>query len=253
MAKLKNTIEELGHISSFAGKVFRQLFIPPFDHNELFKQSYYLGVKTLPLIIITSFILGLVLTLQSRPILVDFGAENLLPGMVSVSIIREIGPIITALICAGKMASGIGAELGSMRVTEQIDAMEVSGVKPIKYLVATRVLATSIVVPLLVIFADTIAMAGSYLAIQLHGELSLTLFIHRAFSALHFSDIYPSLIKTIFFGYFIGLIGSYKGYYSKKGTEAVGIAANEAVVAASISIFIINLLSVQVTDYISNL
>ncbi len=252
MKYAKDFFKELGDISVFAFNVFKQLFIPPFEHAELLKQAYKLGVKTLPLVLITGFILGLVLTLQSRPVLIDFGAEALLPGMISVSIIREIGPVITALICAGKMASGIGAELGSMRVTEQIDAMEVSEVNPMKYLVLTRVLSTTIVVPLLVIFADAVALVGSYVAIQMQEELSFALFFNQAFSALSFSDIIPATIKTFFLGYFIGLIGCFKGYNCERGTEAVGRAANEAVVAASISIFIISLVAVQLTVLFTN-
>jgi phospholipid/cholesterol/gamma-HCH transport system permease protein len=250
---LRYFIHELGSLTAFASQVFRAFFSRPFEHRELLRQSYYLGVKTLPLVMVTGFILGVVLTLQSRPILIDFGAASLLPGMISVSIVREIGPVITALICAGKMASGIGAELGSMRVTEQIDAMEVSGIQPMKYLVLTRVLSTTFVVPLLVIFADAIALIGAYVAIQMRADVSLTLFFHQAFSALSFSDLIPATIKTFFLGYFIGLIGSYKGYYCDRGTEAVGKAANEAVVAALVSIFIINLVAVQLTDFFTNL
>jgi len=140
-----------------------------------------------------------------------------------------------------------------MRVTEQIDAMEVAGIKPIKYLVLTRVLSTTIVVPILVIFADTIALLGSYVAIQMRSDVSLVLFFNQAFSALSFSDLLPATIKTFFLGYFIGLIGSYKGYNCERGTEAVGHAANEAVVAASISIFIISLIAVQLTDLFSHI
>ncbi len=250
---MRKYIIEFGDISLFGGNVIRQVISPPFEYKELLKQAYYLGYKTLPLILITGFILGLVLTLQSRPILIDFGAESLLPGLVSVSIIREIGPIITALICAGKMSSGIGAELGSMRVTEQIDAMEVTGINPLNYLVVTRVIATSITVPILVFFADFISLVGSYFAIQMHGELNLILFFDQAFLALSFADLIPATIKTIFFGFFIGLIGCYEGYFCAKGTESVGLAANAAVVKASITIFIINLLAVQLTDLFTNI
>lgn len=250
---IKDIVEELGVLTGFAFDIFKQLFRPPFEHTELLKQAYRIGVKTLPLVLITGFILGIVLTLQSRPVLIDFGADSLLPGMISVSIVREIGPVITALICAGKMASGIGAELGSMRVTEQIDAMEVSGTKPIKFLVVSRVLSTTLMVPILVIFADAIAIFGSFVAIQMRADLSITLFYHQAFSALSFTDIIPATIKTFFLGYFIGLIGSFKGYFCDGGTEGVGRAANEAVVAASVSIFIINLIAVQLTDFYTNL
>ncbi len=252
MSRIKIFIENIGDLSWFSIKVFKQMLSPPFEYAELKKQTYNLGFKTLPLTLITGIILGVVLTLQSRPVLVDFGATTLLPGMVSISIINEISPVIIALICAGKMASGIGAELGSMRVTEQIDAMEVSGVKPLKFLVATRVMATTLMVPLLVVFADAIALLGCYIAIQMRDDIKLTLFISQAFNSVSFMDIIPSTLKTFLFGYFIGLIGSKKGYYCKKGTESVGQAANQAVVSASIAIFIIDLIAVQLMDLILN-
>lgn len=239
---------QFGKITYFGINVIKNLLVPPYEHKEFFKQSYILGVKTLPLIIITGLILGLVLTLQSMPVMRQFGAESMLPGMVSVSIVRELGPVIVALLCAGKMASGIGAELGSMRVTEQIDAMEVTGINPVNYLVVSRVLATTLTVPLLVVFADFIAFIGSYLALQMHGNLNIILYLNQAFGALSFYDIIPATVKTIFFGFFIGLIGSYEGYYSDKGTESVGMAANAAVVKSSLAIFFINLIAVQITS-----
>ena len=143
-------------------RFFSELLHRPFEMKEFLRQCYFIGYKTLPLVGITGFIMGLVLTLQTRPTLAGFGAESWLPGMVALSLVREIAPVITALICAGKISSGIGAELGSMKVTEQIDAMEVSGINPYKYLVVTRVLATTLMVPLLVFFADAIGMAGGY-------------------------------------------------------------------------------------------
>jgi phospholipid/cholesterol/gamma-HCH transport system permease protein len=244
---MKNFFVDVGALFVFCTKVLKQLFRPPFETREFYRQSYYLGVKTLSLILVTGFILGLALTLQSMPVLYEFGAESLLPGMISISVIREIGPVMTALICAGKMASGIGAELGSMRVTEQIDAMEVTGINPINYLVVTRVLATTLMVPVLVIFADFIALTGSYLAIRLDSNIRLALFIRQAFDSLSFVDIIPAFIKTFFFGFFIGLIGCYEGYYCGRGTESVGMAANTAVVKASLAIFFVNLVAVQVT------
>lgn len=246
----KNFLLELGSLSRFTGNFFRELFSYPLEINEFLKQSYRIGLSTLPLISITAFIMGLVLTLQSRPVLVDFGAESWLPGMISVSIVREIGPVITALICAGKIGSGIGAELGSMRVTEQIDAMEVSGTNPIKYLVVTRVLATTFMIPILVFYSDAISFYGSYVAVNMHGYISLQLFITQAFDPLHYFDIVPATIKTFFFGFAIGIIGCYKGYYSTKGTEGVGRAANSAVVISSLVIFIIDLIAVQLSEII---
>lgn len=238
-------LEDLQDLARFTIDLFRQISKAPFEAKEFFKQSYFLGYNTLPLIAITAFILGLVITLQSRPVLVDFSAESLLPSMVSVSIVREIGPVVTALICAGKMGSGIGAELGSMKVTEQIDAMEVSGTNPMKYLVGSRVLATTFMLPILIFFADGIAFFGSFIAVNIHGSISPTLFLTDAFASLHFFDVIPSTIKTFFFGFAIGIISCYKGYHSEAGTESVGKAANSAVVMSSVAIFIIDLIAVQ--------
>jgi phospholipid/cholesterol/gamma-HCH transport system permease protein len=244
---------EVGDILIFTGQVIWQFFTSPFEYRELVRQGYYIGNKTLPLVSVTAFIMGLVLTLQSRPVLVEFGAQSLLPGMISVSIIREIGPVITALLCAGKVSSGIGAELGAMKVTEQLDAMEVSGVKPLNYVVATRVLASTILVPVLVIIADAIGLLGSFFAVSMSEKISLTLFLSQAFDSLSFSDIVPATVKSFFFGFFIGLIGSYKGYNTQRGTESVGLAANSAAVTASLVIFIIDLLAVQLTQLIGGL
>ena len=168
--------------------------------------------------------------------------------MVSISIIREIGPVIVALICAGKIGSGIGAELGSMRVTEQIDAMEVSGTNPFKYLVVTRILAATLMLPILVIFGDAIALYGSYIIENIKGEVSFMLYFNKVFNALEFGDIIPATIKTFFFGFAIGLVGCFKGYNCKKGTVGVGVAANSAVVLASMFVFIIDFIAVFITD-----
>lgn len=241
---------EIGELTHFAQRFFRELFSPPFEFTEFLYQSYIVGARSLGLIGLTGFILGLVLTLQSRPVLVEFGAEAWLPGMVSISIVTEIGPVITALICAGKIASQFGAVLGSMRVTEQIDAMEVSGVKPVNYLVVTRVLATTFMIPILVLYADAIAFLGSFVAVNIHGNISPTLFVFDVFDVLHFADFIPALVKTVFFGFAIGIIGCYKGYFAQHGTEGVGKAANTAVVSASFAVFIIDLIAVQITQLI---
>lgn len=192
--------------------------------------------------------MGLVLTIQSRPTLLKFGAESWLPSMVSLSLIREIAPVITALICAGKIASGIGAELGSMKVTEQIDAMEVSAINPFKYLVVSRILATTLMVPILVIYADIIGVFGGYVGYNIHGNISLYRYFSNMLEHLEYIDLIPAFIKTYFFGFSIGLVGCYKGFNASGGTASVGIASNEAVVMASLSIFIIDMLAVQVTD-----
>jgi phospholipid/cholesterol/gamma-HCH transport system permease protein len=250
--KAPNSIEvfliDLASIFQFIGRFFKEVLFPPYEFGEVISQFYNIGYKSFPLVGITGFIMGLVLTLQSRPTLLQFGAESWLPAMVSVSIVREIGPIITALICAGKIGSSIGAELGSMKVTEQIDAMEVSGTNPFKYVVVTRVLATTFMVPILVIWADTISLMGSFAAVNINGDISFYLYFSQAFDKVGFIDIIPSISKSFVFGFAIGIIGCYKGYNSKNGTEGVGIAANSAVVVASLMVFIIDMVAAQITS-----
>lgn len=239
---------DIATFSMFVGRFFKEMIQPPFEFNELAKQSYLVGYKSLSLVGITGFIMGLVLTIQSRPTLAEFGAESWLPAMISVSIVREIGPVITALICAGKVGSGIGAELASMRVTEQIDAMEVSGTNPFKYVIVTRVLATTLMLPVLTVFNDVISMFGSFAGVNIKGDVSFYLYFAQAFAQISFTDVFPSLIKTIFFGFAIGIIACYKGYFSNKGTEGVGEAANSSVVLTSLMVFVIDIIAVQITS-----
>ena len=241
-------LEETGKIARFTGRFFHELFKPRPEVEEFVRQCFWVGYKSLPLVGITAFIMGLVLTIQSRPTLVEFGAESMLPSMVAVSLVREISPVITALICAGKIGSGMGAELGSMRVTEQIDAMEVSGTNPFKYLIVTRVLAATLMLPVLCSLANAVSLYGGYLGGNLRGSVSWHLYWLQVFDSLNFGDIVPSLIKTFFFGFAIGIIGCYKGYNSNKGTEGVGRSANSAVVVASLLVFIIDLIAVQISD-----
>lgn len=241
-------LNEAGALSRFTGWFFREAFRPRYEFRELLRQCYLIGYKSLPLVGLTGFIMGLVLTMQLRPTLVEYGVEAKIPAMISLAIVREIGPVITALIFAGKVGSGIGAELGSMRVTEQIDAMDVSGTNPYKYLVATRVAASTIMLPLLVVLSDAIALYGGYLGVNIRGITSYDLYINQVFAILLFSDFVPAFIKTFFFGFAVGIIGCYKGYYSSKGTEGVGRSANSAVVLASLVVFIIDLVAVQITD-----
>lgn len=245
---LKNFLIETGNISRFTGRFFGEAFKPRYEFKELLRQCYFIGYKSLPLVAITAFIMGLVITIQSRPTLVEFGAEAWLPKMVCVSLVREIAPVITALICAGKIGSGIGAELGSMKVTEQIDAMEVSGTNPFKYLVATRVMATILMIPILSIMADAVSLYGAYLGTNIRGVVSWDLYWNQVFDTLVFGDIVPSIVKTFFFGFAIGIVGCYKGYNSNKGTEGVGQSANSAVVVSSLLVFIIDLVAVQIID-----
>lgn len=245
---LKVFFSDIAGLWLYSIKFFRTGFKPPIEWAELLKQSYNIGNRTLALAGTTAFIIGLVLTMQSRPTLQMFGAEAWLPAMVGISIVREIGPVITALICAGKIGSSIGAELGSMKVTEQIDAMEVTAVNPFKYLVTTRILASMIMLPILVIASDTIALLGSWLAVNIRGNLSMYLFFKQVFDNITFGDLIPSIIKSVFFGFTIALVGCYKGFNASRGTEGVGEAANSAVVVSSLLIFIIDLVVVQIAQ-----
>ncbi|MDE1207936.1 MlaE family ABC transporter permease [Tenacibaculum larymnensis] len=246
--QLKSFFIEIGELVFFTARFFKEAFKRPFELKELMLQCYQIGYRSLLLVSITGFIIGLVLTLQTRPTLMEFGAVSWMPSMVGISIIREIGPIITALVCAGKIGSGISAELGSMRVTEQIDAMEVSGINPFKYLVVTRVLAVTLMLPLLVIIADTVALLGSFLVESTKGDVSFILYFNQVFDAIKFGDVVPATIKSFFFGAAIGIIGCFKGYNCKKGTAGVGKATNTAVVTASLLLFIIDFIAVFVTD-----
>jgi phospholipid/cholesterol/gamma-HCH transport system permease protein len=246
--KTKAFLSETGDIWRFVVRFFAEGFRPRYEWREFFHQCYLIGNKSLPLIGLTGFIMGLVITMQLRPNMVRYGAESQLPAMVGIAIIREIGPVITALIFAGKIGSSIGAELGSMKVTEQIDAMEVSGTNPFKYLVVTRTFAAMLTLPVLVILSDAISLYGSYLGVNIHAVTSFTLFFTQVIDSLAFYDLVPAIIKTYFFGFAIGIVGCYKGYNAKNGTEGVGHAANSAVVLSSLLVFIIDLLVVQVTD-----
>jgi phospholipid/cholesterol/gamma-HCH transport system permease protein len=241
----------IGEFFLFLWQTVKETFSLNFEFKEFLRQCYQIGYKTLPLISVTGFIMGLVLTIQTRPVLADFGAVSMLPGMVTLSIIREIGPVITALICAGKIGSGMGAELGSMKVSEQIDAMEVSSTRPIRFLVVTRVLAATLMIPILVLYADALGILGSWAGVNIKGSVSFVLFFNQAFRVVNFMDFFPAVIKTFFFGAVIGFVGCYKGYSTGRGTESVGKAANSAVVLASLLVIIIDLIAVQITDMLT--
>jgi phospholipid/cholesterol/gamma-HCH transport system permease protein len=242
---MKKFLIELAVIVRFIGNIFRHFFTPPFEFKELVRQCYLIGYRSFFLIGFTSFIAGVVFTRQSRPSLASFGAESWLPSLVSQAVVRSLGPLITGLICAGKLGSNIGAELGSMRVSEQIDAMEVSGTRPFSYLVATRVMATMLMLPILVMYADVIALLGSFMMVNIINRTGITLYFNEVSVSVTFLDIFSSLIKSAIFGFAIGLVSCYAGYNTSGGTSGVGKAANTAVVISMIFIFIIDLISLQ--------
>lgn len=244
--KLDQVFIDLALVWKFLARFCRELFRGPFEYKEFVRQCYEVGYRSLPLITMTGFITGVVFTKQSRPSLSEFGATSWLPNLIAIAIIRALAPLVTALISAGKVGSNIGAELGSMNVTEQIDAMEVSATNPFKFLVVTRILATTFMIPVLAMYTGFVGMMGSFMNINQTEQTSFTIFFEGAFQSITFLDIFSSLIKSILFGFTIGAVGCYKGYYSSKGTEGVGKAANAAVVTSMFLIFLEEVLVVQV-------
>jgi phospholipid/cholesterol/gamma-HCH transport system permease protein len=245
-----NFFKHLAGLTYFSSKFLFSVWLPPYEFGQIKKHLNELGLKSFPLIGIIGFIIGLILTLQSRPILLRFGAEAYLPMMVSVSVVRELGPVIGALIIAGRVSSGIGAELGSMRVTEQIDALEVSAVNPFKYLVVTRVVACIIILPILTIYLDALAILGAYVAMYLEGASSWQLYLDSVIRSLTLVDMIPGVVKTAFFGFIIGIVGSYYGYTTSKGTEGVGKAATISVVISSFCIIFFDMILIKLIQII---
>lgn len=236
----------------FTIRFFREVFKLPFHIREVINQCFEVGLKSLALISLTGFIVGVVFTKQSRPSLEEFGATSWLPSLIGIAIVKALGPLVTALICAGKVGSSIGAELGSMKVTEQIEAMEVSAINPYKYLVVTRVMATTLVIPVLALYCSCIGLFGSYINVNSEEATGIISFYQNAFKTITFLDLFSSVTKSVVFGFTIGIIGCYKGFHATQGTRGVGKAANQAVVLAMFLIFIEEIVIVQVANWIKN-
>lgn len=233
----------------FILRFFKELFQPPFELQEVIRQCYEVGYRSLALISLTGFVTGIVFTKQSRPSLVEFGAASWLPSLIGIAIIRALAPLVTALIAAGKVGSNIGAELGSMRVTEQIDAMEVSATNPFKFLVVTRVLATTLMIPILMVYCALVGLTGSFLNVHQFEQTSFISYIEGAFSQISFLDLFASSLKSISFGFTIGIVGCYQGYHATQGTQGVGRAANVSVVVSMFLIFIEEIVIVQIINW----
>jgi phospholipid/cholesterol/gamma-HCH transport system permease protein len=246
--KIDTFFKEITNISKFLGLYFKEVFTSPFEWKETINQCFKIGYKSLLLVSLTGFIIGVVFTKQSRPSLSNFGASSWLPSLISIAIVRALAPLVTSLIAAGKVGSSIGAELGSMKVTEQIDAMEVSATNPFSFLVVTRITATSLMLPVLVVYTGLMGMLGSFINIHQNELTSFTVFIKNAFSTISFLDIYASIFKALCYGFTIGVAGCYQGYKAKNGTQGVGKAANAAVVIAMFLIFIEEMFIVQVVN-----
>ncbi|TCD08288.1 ABC transporter permease [Pedobacter frigidisoli] len=244
--KLANWFIGLYEVYRFIARFFKEAFLPPYEFKELMRQCYEIGYRSVLLISTTGFITGMVFTKQSRPSLSEFGATSWLPSLVGIALLRTLAPLLTGLISAGKVGSSIGAELGSMKVSEQIDAMEVSATNPFKFLVGTRVLAATITMPILTFYTAMVGMLGALLNVSVNEGTSTVTFFQSALESITYLDIIASTIKAILFGFTIAIVGCYQGYHSSKGTEGVGKAANSAVVTAMFLIFVEEVVCVQI-------
>jgi phospholipid/cholesterol/gamma-HCH transport system permease protein len=240
-------LERTGDLARFAGTFFARFWRRPFEFRELLNQMDEIGSKSWLLTAVTGLSIGVVLAMQSRGTLVRFGAEAVLPNMLSLSVIKEIGPVITSLVLAGRLGAGIGAHVGSMRVTEQIDALEVAALKPYHYLVVTRVLACIIMFPILTIWTDAIALLGGYIESFISSGLHYKLYISTAFETLRFSDLLVDTMKTSVFGFIVGIVSCYLGYNVRGGTREVGRAAMQAVVTSSLLILVSDVVMVRLS------
>ncbi len=248
--KINPFFEDIYNVYKFIAHFFREVSSRPFEWKETINQCYEVGYKSLALVSLTGFITGVVFTKQSRPSLSTFGASSWLPSLVSIAIIRALAPLVTALIAAGKVGSNMGAELGSMKVTEQIDAMEVSATNPFKYLVTTRILAITFMMPILILYTGLVGMLGSYLNVHANELTSFTAYFKSAFGTISFLDIFSSIFKATIYGFTIGVAGCYQGYNAQNGTQGVGKAANTAVVLSMFLIFVEELVIVQFVNAI---
>lgn len=239
---------DIYNVCKFIVRFFAKVFTPPYEFRETIRQCYNVGYKSLALVTLTGFITGLVFTKQSRPSLAEFGATSWLPGLIAIAIVRALAPLITSLIVAGKVGSNIGAELGSMKVTEQIEAMEVSATNPFKFLVVSRVVATTLMNPLLVMYMAFVGLLGSYVNVHQNENTSFLAFFQHGFSGISFLDLFASVFKAIVYGFTISITGCYQGYNAQKGTQGVGKAANSAVVISMFLIFIEEMIIVQIVN-----
>ena len=238
-------IEWFGELGLFAERLIKDGFRPRFEGRELIRQLDEVGAKSLPLVLLAGAALGAVLAMQMRDSLIRFGAKSLLPAVIVISIIKESGPIITALVVSGRVGAGIGAELGSMKVTEQIDAIEASAVNPYRLLATTRVLACILALPLLTVAADFSGIMMGWVANALAEPISIRLFLDRGFDRLTFDDLLPATFKTMVFGMIIGIIGCFEGMRASGGTQGVGRSATSSVVLSSLFVILADVLLVR--------
>ncbi len=237
--------EWFGSLGMFCWRVIRSAVKPPYEFRELLRQMDSIGAKSLPLVALAGAAIGVVLSLQTRDSLARFGAKSMLPEVIIYSLIKESGPIITALVVSGRVAAGIGAELGSMKVTEQIDAMEASAVDTCRFLAATRILACILMLPLLTVVADISGILMGWVSATLAEPMSLKLFINTGLTGVRFSDFLPPTLKTAIFGLIMGCVATFQGMSTRGGTEGVGRATTSAVVISSLLIIVADVILVR--------
>jgi phospholipid/cholesterol/gamma-HCH transport system permease protein len=237
--------EWFGELGLFSWRVLRSTCSRPWEGREFVRQMDAIGSKSFPLVALAGAATGLVLSLQTRDSLTRFGAKAMLPAVIVFSLIKESGPVITALIVSGRVGAGIGAELGSMRVTEQIDAMEVSAVNPYKFLASTRVLACFLMLPLLTLVADSSGILLGWISSTMREPITLRLFLHGGLKDAAMSDFLPPTFKTAIFGLIIGLISCFQGMRTRGGTAGVGRSATSSVVLSSLFVILADVILVR--------
>jgi phospholipid/cholesterol/gamma-HCH transport system permease protein len=234
-----------GELGLLSARTARAAIRPPYEINELIRQMDDVGTRSALLVTVAGAAIGVVLSLETRHSLISFGAESALPAIITVSVIRESGPIITALIVSGRVGAGFAAAIGSMRVTQQIDALEVSGVDPHGYLVATRVLACALMLPLLTLVCDASAIFAGWVVNTLSEPITLRLFLEKGFQRVTFSDFLPPTLKTVVFGVIIALVSGLQGMRARGGTAGVGRAVTNAVVLSSLFVILADVVMVR--------
>jgi phospholipid/cholesterol/gamma-HCH transport system permease protein len=242
---LRSGFAWFGELGLFCARLVKAAITPPYEWREFIRQCDAIGAMSLPLVALAGAATGVVLSLETRDSLVRFGAKSFLPAIIVFSMVKESGPVITGLVVSGRAGAGIGAELVSMKVTEQIDAMEASAVDPYKYLAVTRVLACMLMLPLLTIAANFCGIVMGWVANTLSDPISFRLFLNRGFKQVAFSDYIPPVLKTGVFGLIIGVVACFQGMRTKGGTEGVGRTATSSVVLASLFVILADVVLVR--------
>jgi phospholipid/cholesterol/gamma-HCH transport system permease protein len=245
-----SALASVGDLSIFAWRAARESLSPPFEFRETVRQVFELGLRSAPLIAVSGMAVGVVLSMHTRASLERFGAESMIPAGLAIALVRETGPLTAGLLLSGRIGAGIGAELGAMKVTEQIDALEATAIDSFRYLVVTRVIACVIALPILTTLMNFAGMLGGYLAEAAATGMSLTLYFNRAFSLIDIVDYVPATIKTMVFGFIIATVSAYLGFTTESGTEGVGRASTRAVVLSSVGIIIANVVLVRLIFFI---